>query len=92
MHKLASDIETLILQKLNELTTAKAWILCVQLVNMLHELLFILPLLLVFGVLLINIGTIQVYELTLATDRELILRICHIPGWAVHHARARKQS
>lgn len=90
MHKLASDIETLILQKLNELTTAKAWILCVQLVNMLHELLFILPLLLVFGVLLINIGTIQVYELTLATDRELILRIYHIPGWAVHHAR--KQS
>ena len=90
MHKLASDIETLILQKLNELTTANAWILCVQLVNMLHELLFILPLILVFGVLLINIGTIQVYELTLATDRKLILRIYHITGWAVHHAR--KQS
>ena len=90
MHKLASDIETLILQKLNELTTANAWILCVQLVNMLHELLFILPLLLVFGVLLINIGTIQVYELTMATDRKLILRIYHITGWAVNHAR--KQS
>ena len=32
---------------------------------MLHEFLFILTLLLVFGVLVIDIGTIQVYELAL---------------------------
>ena len=49
---------------------------------MLHELFFILPLLLVFGVLVIDIGTIQVYELALAADREFILRIYHIPGRA----------
>ena len=57
----------LTLQKIiNKLTAAKAWILRVQRVNMLHELFFILPLLFVFGVLVIDIGTIQVYELALA--------------------------
>ena len=69
-------------QKCHELTAAKAGILRVQRVNMLHELFFILPLLLVFGVLVIDIGTIQVYELALTTDRELILRIYHIRGLA----------
>ena len=69
-------------QKCHELTAAKAGILRVQRVNMLHELFFILPLLLVFGVLVIDTGTIQVYELALTADRELILRIYHIPGWA----------
>ena len=72
----------LTLQKINKLTAAKAGILCVQHVNMLHELFFILPLLRVFGVLVIDIGTIQVYELALTADRELILRIYHIPGRA----------
>ena len=72
----------LTLQKINKFTAAKAGILRVQRVNMLHELLFILTLLLVFDVLVIDIGTIQVYELALATDRELILRIYHIPGRA----------
>ena len=55
----------LTLQKINKLAAAKAWILRVQRVNMLHELFFILTLLLVFGVLVIDIGTIQVYELAL---------------------------
>ena len=46
----------LTLQKIiNKLTAAKAWILRVQRVNMLHELFFILPLLFVFGVLVIDI-------------------------------------
>ena len=45
----------LTLQKINKLAAAKAWILRVQRVNMLHELFFILPLLLVFGVLVIDI-------------------------------------
>ena len=64
-YKLTSDGEMLTLQKINKLTAAKAWILRVQRVNMLHEFLFILTLLLVFGVLVIDIGTIQVYELAL---------------------------
>lgn len=72
----------LTLQKINKLTAAKTGILRVQRVNMLHELFFILPLLLVFGVLVIDIGTIQVYELALTADRELILRIYYIPVWA----------
>ena len=55
----------LTLQKINKFTAAKAGILRVQRVNMLHELLFILTLLLVFDVLVIDIGTIQVYELAL---------------------------
>ena len=46
----------LTLQKINKFTAAKAGILRVQRVNMLHELLFILTLLLVFGVLVIYIG------------------------------------
>ena len=45
----------LTLQKINKLAAAKTGILRVQRVNMLHELLFILTLLLVFGVLVINI-------------------------------------
>ena len=69
----------LTLQKINKLTAAKTGILRVQRVNMLHEFLFILPLLLVLGVLVIDNGTIQVYELALTADRELILRIYHIP-------------
>ena len=55
----------LTLQKINKLAAAKTGILRVQRVNMLHELFFILPLLLVFGVIVIDIGTIQVYELAL---------------------------
>ena len=74
-----SDGEMLTLQKINKLAAAKAWILRVQRVNMLHEFLFILPLLLVLGVLVIDNGTIQVYELALTADREFILRIYHIP-------------
>ena len=69
-------------QKCHDLTAAKSWILRVQRVNMLHEFLIILTLLLVFSVLVIDIGTIQVYELALTADRELILRIYHIRGWA----------
>ena len=45
----------LTLQKINKLTAAKTGILRVQRVNMLHELFFILSILLVFGVLVIDI-------------------------------------
>ena len=54
-YKFTSDAEMLTLQKINKLTAAKTRILHVQRVNMLHEFLFILLLLLVFGVLVIDI-------------------------------------
>ena len=59
MHKTTNELtpnrKSVAFKKVHDLTAAKAGILRVQRVNMLHEFLFILTLLLVFGVLVIDI-------------------------------------